>query len=1040
MSTARFPHALTLGLLALGMLWAAVAGVFIRTSGDPAFPTAETIDQDLSAQPGINLRRDQLAPGELEAVLVGLSQRGITWVRFTLPWDEIEPVRGQFDWDPWDEVMASFARWPALRPVVVLDRSPAWARGESDAGNPSAPPHERSDYGAYVAAIAGRYGRQLTYYQVWHEPNISPHWGSQPADPADYLGLLREAAVGLRAVDADAQIIAAALAPTTEEGGANLSDLTFLDQLYALGGRAWFDFPAIQPYGFSGRPDEPADAAKLNFGRAYEARQVMLRHGDAGTSLWATAFGWDASAGLASASRWGGVTSGEQTAYTQAAFAKAAQEWPWLGPMLWTPYFPPEPETEEVLTVAAASPSTLSPGSHRTDHPALHYSGGWRVTPSAADPSGDGDAITFTFRGTGVALAVQGGPYWAYLTVSIDGGPANQLPPDESGATYLVLHDPSSVRRLVPLAAGLPPGEHTARLVATGGWGQWALQGVVVSAAERSSTQLAWGLLGLALLVIAAASAGILPWIRRPHVAGSVGGDFDSPTGSHRLDVPVPGVLMWVSAIVLIVVFLASPWGVIDFAALLLLGFLFISRPGLAPPLVVASLPFWQRTEPFLRWHFGLFELLAWIGLLAWLARWFFWRLSSPATVHGVAPLGRPAAAGKWSLLIDITIVAVFLSGLVATIFASEQGVAWREFRIVFLFGMVLYLLITRTATRDQHGAVNSLIVGLLAGAVMASLIGLWQGVTGQGRVDVEGVGRIAALYGSPNNLALLLDRAVPVALALLLFDGWPSVKGSAAERSLWAVIMRSSLAAVLVITFAAAVATFSKGALLLGLPAALVFVLVGGSWRSGRRWPLWVLAGLAVIGAGGLVLLFRTPRFADLFNFESGTSFLRLRLWRGALNMALDHPFLGVGPDNFLYAYRSRYVLPSGWQELNLSHPHNILLDLWTRLGLLGVATGTAALTVSFAAGWRLFAVRSGFRGEHSRGGLGSSDAVLVSNRVILPGVLGVWPMALGLLGSLAATVAHGLIDNSLFLPDLMGWFVSASGIFWLYSVRREE
>ena len=47
------------------------------------------------------------------------------------------------------------------------------------------------------------------------------------------------------------------------------------------------------------------------------------------------------------------------------------------------------------------------------------------------------------------------------------------------------------------------------------------------------------------------------------------------------------------------------------------------------------------------------------------------------------------------------------------------------------------------------------------------SLIALWQSVTGQGRIDVEGVGRVRAFYGSPNNLALVLDRVVPLGLAL---------------------------------------------------------------------------------------------------------------------------------------------------------------------------------------------------------------------------------------------------------------------------------
>jgi O-antigen ligase len=112
---------------------------------------------------------------------------------------------------------------------------------------------------------------------------------------------------------------------------------------------------------------------------------------------------------------------------------------------------------------------------------------------------------------------------------------------------------------------------------------------------------------------------------------------------------------------------------------------------------------------------------------------------------------------------------------------------------------------------------------------------------------------------------------------------------------------------------------------------------------------------------------------------------------------MALDHPWLGVGPDNFLYAYRTHYVLPSAWEELNLSHPHNILLDLWTRLGLVGVLAGAGAVAAAFAGAWRLF-----HRGSATQ-----------------------WPLALGLLGALAATVLHGLIDNSLFLIDLMAIFM---------------
>ncbi len=247
----------------------------------------------------------------------------------------------------------------------------------------------------------------------------------------------------------------------------------------------------------------------------------------------------------------------------------------------------------------------------------------------------------------------------------------------------------------------------------------------------------------------------------------------------------------------------------------------------------------------------------------------------------------------------------------------------------------------------------------------------------------------------SPNNLALVLDRGVPLVLALAAFL-------PLAGR--WPRIIRAGLALVTVTLLLACVATFSKAALLLGLPAGIAAVLLLGAAQQ---------AALAALGPGRrgagrpgrAAAALPHPRFADLFNFETGTSFLRVRLWRAAWQMALDHPLLGVGPDNFLYAYRSHYVLPSAWEELNLSHPHNLLLDLWARLGLVGVLAGLYALAVAFRSAWRSF----------RRG-----SACLA--------------LALGLLAGLA-TVLHGLIDNSLFLPDLMGLFVIALGLLSLDS-----
>jgi O-antigen ligase len=144
------------------------------------------------------------------------------------------------------------------------------------------------------------------------------------------------------------------------------------------------------------------------------------------------------------------------------------------------------------------------------------------------------------------------------------------------------------------------------------------------------------------------------------------------------------------------------------------------------------------------------------------------------------------------------------------------------------------------------------------------------------------------------------------------------------------------------------------------------------------------------------LVPFLDTERFQRLLDFDSGTGFTRLQLWHSSLQMALDHPWLGVGPDNFLYAYRTQYILPAAWQEPDLNHPHSWLLDWWTRLGLVGMVLGLR---------WWVTGVRANWQRLH----------LTPSTRQIETTI---W---LGILAAMAAALSHGLIDLSYAVPDLM-------------------
>ena len=94
----------------------------------------------------------------------------------------------------------------------------------------------------------------IDYYQVWDEPNLADAWGGLDPRPAEYTALLSTARAAILSADPAATIVAAALAPTTETAGRNISDIRYLEALYALGAGELMDVVAGKPYGFSSPP------------------------------------------------------------------------------------------------------------------------------------------------------------------------------------------------------------------------------------------------------------------------------------------------------------------------------------------------------------------------------------------------------------------------------------------------------------------------------------------------------------------------------------------------------------------------------------------------------------------------------------------------------------------------------------------------------------------------------------------------------------------------------------------------------------------
>ena len=291
---------------------------------------------------------------------------------------------------------------------------------------------------------------------------------------------------------------------------------------------------------------------------------------------------------------------------------------------------------------------------------------------------------------------------------------------------------------------------------------------------------------------------------------------------------------------------------------------------------------------------------------------------------------------------------------------------------------------------------------GFILGGLVVAVYGLWQvGFDRASLITAEGgLLRLKSIYGSPNNVALYLGRVIPF-LAAMTVLGSRSLHG----KRWWLYT------AVLIPTTLAFLLTFSKGGLFLGLPAA--FVIIFWQWQqvNGRRtWPWLILFGAA--GAAGLVVIEQIPALAGRLSLTGETGVFRLSLWQASLNMVADKPWFGVGLDNFLYEYRGRYILEGAWRDPNLSHPHNLMLDFATRLGLLGLLAGL----------WLI----------------GTLAHTLRRTRYHISAA---WlPIFVGLGAALADMIFHGLVDHSFFLVDLAFAFYFMLGTAVWLQVQQSD
>ena len=205
-------------------------------------------------------------------------------VRVDIPWSVMEP-RGAAQLDPralaFTDRLAAEATATGIKLIMLVESSPCWAssapasvlshcdpRRSTQAS--AWPPSNPSDYGAFMAFLAQRYGSTLAALEVWNEPDqANQHYLAGPEKPQRYAGILRAAYPAIKAV-----------APSLPVLGGSLvgSNGVFLRALYKAGIKGYYDGLSVHYY-------------NLTLASVRSIHEVQLANGDS-TPLWLNEFGF----------------------------------------------------------------------------------------------------------------------------------------------------------------------------------------------------------------------------------------------------------------------------------------------------------------------------------------------------------------------------------------------------------------------------------------------------------------------------------------------------------------------------------------------------------------------------------------------------------------------------------------------------------------------------------------------------------------------------------------------------------------------------
>jgi putative inorganic carbon (hco3(-)) transporter len=297
-------------------------------------------------------------------------------------------------------------------------------------------------------------------------------------------------------------------------------------------------------------------------------------------------------------------------------------------------------------------------------------------------------------------------------------------------------------------------------------------------------------------------------------------------------------------------------------------------------------------------------------------------------------------------------IMGYLLVQLVSTIFAADSGAAAEALGVFITEGVVLYLLVVNAVRSERLLWVTVWTLVVIAAAL--SVLSIHQEATQSLNNDYFGFAqrggdptgllpgeefrsRISGPVDGPNRYAQILALIVPLTFAIA-----------------WTRASRLAVAAAVVcggLMLIAIALSLSRGA-----AVGLALVVMAAFALRYVRWRYLALVGVAAVGVliavpqygQRLQSLDALPGFADEGEEADGSVRSRLTEMVAAALVFVDHPLIGVGPDQF-QAYYPEYAEEFGLRVREEEREaHNLYVGIASDSGILGSIAFFGAIGVT--------------------------------------------------------------------------------------------